>query len=73
MSPQGSIDATAIADNAILYLDANGAFENEDAGEIETKTVIISTDMINRVLSDGLLSIQDCPHRGRMCGGCVIL
>lgn len=70
MSPNGIVNVSAIADTTIQYLTQKGTFEGNDAGEIENNTITITTEMIESVVGLGAL---DCPHKGRLCGGCVIL
>lgn len=71
LSPTAALNATQIAEIACKYLDEQGAFS--DPARIESKTIVISTELINEVLASGSIGIQDCPHKGSLCGGCVIL
>lgn len=69
MSPNG-VNTTAIAEQAVHQLWENGVFEASDSAQIEQKAITVTTEMVQNAISIGAL---DCPHKGRMCGGCVIL
>ncbi|KAK2602113.1 hypothetical protein N8I77_008673 [Diaporthe amygdali] len=72
--PKG-LDSEDIASEAIDYLTDKGAFAETDEKKVKDKVVYLTTDLIKEVLSKGVYAVQrrDCPHKGRICGGCVIL
>lgn len=68
------LDSSSIAAATIDYLNANGAFDQSSQKEVENKVLYLTTDMINDVLAQGGRAVRrDCPHKGKLCGGCVIL
>lgn len=71
MSSTKDLNIGVIANETIDYLVKHGAFNESTL--IKEKTVSITTDLINRVLSQGGEAVKDCPGGGRLCGGCVIL
>lgn len=57
-----------------MYLISHNAFVDPDQQVVEDKVLHLTTDMINQVVGQGGDAVKrDCPHLGRLCGGCVIL
>lgn len=74
MTATMGVDTDAIAATTIEYLKAKGAFVEPDQQAVEEKALYLTTEMINEALKQGSDAVKrDCPHPGRLCGGCVIL
>ncbi|KAG6357076.1 hypothetical protein INS49_014953 [Diaporthe citri] len=74
MTAAKGLDTDGIAATTIEYLTSKGAFVEPEEQVVENKVLYLTTDMINQVLEQGGDAVKrDCPHPGRLCGGCVIL
>lgn len=74
MTAVKGLDADIIAAHAIEYLISKGAVGKPGEQVVEDKILYLTADMINEVLNEGSNAVKrDCPHGGKICGGCVIL
>lgn len=75
MTADRGLDVDVFVASAIAYLQLDGALVVEPSGQdAEGKYLTVTTDMINNVLAKGSVTVKrDCPHKRKLCGGCVIL
>ncbi|KAK7706320.1 hypothetical protein SLS64_007660 [Diaporthe eres] len=76
------IEARAIRDNfdpdrfaaiTLEYLISRGAFVDPEEPVVEDKFKYLTADMIDYLEEEWEVEKRDCPHKGKLCGGCVIL
>lgn len=74
MTAAKGIDTGIIAAETIQFLNSKGAFVEGDEQGLEDKVLYLTTEMINEVLGQGSDAVKrDCPHKGRLCGGCAMM